>query len=285
MKYRIDRDVQALLPPHTPEEAETLRRKLKREGCAPGSIVVANIRGDRILADGHHTLKACEELDIEPSKPRVIKLKNKEELLVWVVEQQGSRRNMTPEARAALAKKLADKGLTIKEIGEKLRTSRSTTIRDLGKDKVSPDTAPLPTPYEEEKPANGKPEGGTARPKSPDGPQVCDRCKRVNGGVSVRNCGLCADLNKGRRLKPHEKNGAVIDDWSPLQPAMGKLIRLVDALGRPYNASFKPEADALCRRVIEWAEDLRTWYERISGKKGPPITYAENFERMQQERR
>jgi hypothetical protein len=64
--FRIDSEVQALLPPHTTEEADTLRRKLKREGCTPGSIIIAVINNDCILADGFHTLTYCEELGIEP---------------------------------------------------------------------------------------------------------------------------------------------------------------------------------------------------------------------------
>jgi hypothetical protein len=168
--------------------------------------------------------------------------------LVWVVEHQGARRNMTAEARTAIAKKLADKGLTVKEIAEKLHTSESTVNRDIRKAPLSDGKGALPTPSEQEKPANGNATSGTAKPnprplkedRDADArePKVCERCIRTNGGRSVRDCGRCADLNAGKRQK--NTNGQPITfDWNDFFTKAGRLMRAIGDCGEACGGRDK----------------------------------------------
>jgi hypothetical protein len=69
------------------------------EGCKPGALTVANILGDRVLVDGHHTYDICQALGLPLCEPLVISLPNRDEARRWMRQNQLARRNLTDERR------------------------------------------------------------------------------------------------------------------------------------------------------------------------------------------
>jgi hypothetical protein len=97
--FVIDTEFRAYLPPQRQEENDALRIKLQLEGCKLGALTVANILGEHILIDGHHTNDICQAEGIETSEPVVINLPNRDEAKAWMRQNQLARRNLTDEQR------------------------------------------------------------------------------------------------------------------------------------------------------------------------------------------
>src|SRR5438105_3058193 len=98
--FRIDPEFAKLLPPQTEEENRLLLNKIKDEGCNDGSIVVANINGEHLLIDGHHTYELCGHLNKPIGRIKIIPFANRELAIEWIINNQLARRNLTDEQRA-----------------------------------------------------------------------------------------------------------------------------------------------------------------------------------------
>jgi hypothetical protein len=99
MNFKIDPEFSSYLPRQTAEERQTLEEKITEEGCAPGALVVGEVKGEMILLDGHTTLEICSELKVEPADPRVIRFRNRDDAKRWMRRHQLARRNLTDEQR------------------------------------------------------------------------------------------------------------------------------------------------------------------------------------------
>lgn len=99
MKFRIDEEIQALLPALTPEEFNGLKILIELEDHVD-DLVVANVNGDRFLMDGHNRFRICKELKRKTPQAREIKFPSKELAVQWVIDNQLSRRNLTDERRS-----------------------------------------------------------------------------------------------------------------------------------------------------------------------------------------
>ncbi len=103
--FRIDAEFRDYLPAQTPEQQANLMRKISIEGPLPGSLTVGVIAADidqvpeRILIDGHHTLAICEEQGIPLPTPRELHFEDRNSALLWMIQNQDSRRNWTKEQR------------------------------------------------------------------------------------------------------------------------------------------------------------------------------------------
>ena len=98
----VDAEFQALLPPQTAEENADLEAKLLAEGCADAVSVWA---GTRIILDGHHRYALCKKHGIT-FRTREVNVEGRDGAMLWIIQHQFARRNLTPFQRGELALKL-----------------------------------------------------------------------------------------------------------------------------------------------------------------------------------
>ena len=95
----IDDEFKNLLPPLSDEDYMGLQESLKKEGCRDPLV----IWGD-ILVDGHNRYQICNENNI-PFQIVQRDFKDRNEVILWIISNQLSRRNLTPEQRVLLVKR------------------------------------------------------------------------------------------------------------------------------------------------------------------------------------
>lgn len=99
----IDDEFKNLLPPLSDEDYMGLQESLKKEGCRDPLV----IWGD-ILVDGHNRYQICTENGISF---QIVQrdFKDRNEVILWIISNQLSRRNLTAFQRAELALRLKPK--------------------------------------------------------------------------------------------------------------------------------------------------------------------------------
>jgi hypothetical protein len=93
---KIDPEFKSLIPPLTPEEKEALEKSILNEGCRD-----ALIHWDGILLDGHTRLEICQKHGIQP-KLFGKTFDTRDQAKCWIITNQLSRRNLTPEQMSYL---------------------------------------------------------------------------------------------------------------------------------------------------------------------------------------
>ena len=105
--FKIDAEFKALIPPLSPEEYATLEDNLVSDGRALSPLIV----WDGILIDGHNRYEICTrhglpyEIEELPQEHRPI---TRSGVLVWIIQNQLGRRNISPFVRTQLAMRLQD---------------------------------------------------------------------------------------------------------------------------------------------------------------------------------
>jgi len=97
----VDPEFAGLIPPLTSQERELLEASLSQEGCRDPLIVWQQ---GSVLLDGHNRLEICTRHGI-PFTTRAVELKNRDAALLWVLNNQLGRRNLSDIDRIALAAK------------------------------------------------------------------------------------------------------------------------------------------------------------------------------------
>ena len=99
MDFKLDAEIQTLLPKHSAEEYDQLEANIL-EGLHVDPLVVFKIEGaDNILGDGYTRHSICTKHGI-PFTTRTKKFPSREAALQWVIDNQLGRRNLTDERRA-----------------------------------------------------------------------------------------------------------------------------------------------------------------------------------------
>ena len=111
----IDKEFENLLPPLSEEDYKGLEESIKADGCRDPLVVW----GDT-LVDGHNRYKICTQNNISY---QIVKrdFPDREAVILWIIINQMSRRNLTPFQRSELALRLKPK-LT-QEAKERMVTS------------------------------------------------------------------------------------------------------------------------------------------------------------------
>lgn len=100
----IDTGLEALIPPLSKEEYESLKKSLRGEGCREDIVVWK--RGDKlVIVDGHHRYKLCRQYNI-PFAILEKEFENADAAKAWMIRNQLARRNLTDYARCLLALEL-----------------------------------------------------------------------------------------------------------------------------------------------------------------------------------
>jgi len=96
----IDSEFQKWLMPLRNEEYDLLEQSILKDGCRESLVLWGNI-----LVDGHNRYHICSIHGI-PFTTTSIEFSSREEALDWIIRNQMSRRNVTPEQRDYLMGKL-----------------------------------------------------------------------------------------------------------------------------------------------------------------------------------
>ena len=99
-EYKIDPELQKVMPKLTSEEKEELRKSLLKDGFKGAPIIVW---GD-IIIDGHNRYQICKENEI-PFEVKELEFESKDEVIQWMIRAQLGRRNLIPAQRADLIRK------------------------------------------------------------------------------------------------------------------------------------------------------------------------------------
>lgn len=100
MEYRIDPELNDVLPELSNADYKALERSLLTEGYKGAPIMVW---GD-VIVDGHNRYKICKKHNI-PYEVKSVEFESKEEAIIWMVRQQLGRRSLTTLQRIEIVEK------------------------------------------------------------------------------------------------------------------------------------------------------------------------------------
>src|SRR5690554_2340310 len=116
-----------LLPPLSEEDYEALKADIAARGV---QVPVEYDEHGNIL-DGHHRVRACQELGIK-DWPRIVRVGlSEEEKIEHALAINLMRRHLSREQRQELVARLRQRGLSIPRIAEMLGVGEATVYRDL----------------------------------------------------------------------------------------------------------------------------------------------------------
>jgi hypothetical protein len=95
-----DPEIEALLPRESSEEYALLEQDLRAHGCV-APLVVWQDGPRQVLLDGHTRRAICRARRIFYEK-KILEFPDRTSAILWVIENQLGRRNLTPEAQAYL---------------------------------------------------------------------------------------------------------------------------------------------------------------------------------------
>ena len=103
----IDKEFQGLIPPLTPEEYTGLEQSILTEGCRDALIV-----WNDTLIDGHNRYEICNRHG-KPFKTSEKAFSSRDDVMLWIIDNQFSRRNLPTYERGVLA--LKKKGIIARQ--------------------------------------------------------------------------------------------------------------------------------------------------------------------------
>ena len=115
---KIDKEFQSLIPPLLPEETQKLEESIKSEGIRDPLITWKGI-----LIDGHNRYSIAKQLNVK-YKVQEKKFKDRNEVILWMINTQLGRRNISSYNRIILALKYEE----IISPGQGARTELSPTL-------------------------------------------------------------------------------------------------------------------------------------------------------------
>lgn len=118
---QIDQEFKNLIPPLKKEEYSQLKSSIKKEGCRDAIIL-----WNDIIIDGHNRHEICTKENIK-FKTTNKKFKDRNEVILWMIDNQLGRRNISLWDRGRLANKKVE---ILTPQGEKNMKSGKTLVRN-----------------------------------------------------------------------------------------------------------------------------------------------------------
>ena len=125
----IDPEFAALIPPLTPDEFSGLEKSILEEGCRDALIVWGNI-----IIDGHNRFNICSKHNI-PYRIEYRDFPNREAAMLWMLQNQLSRRNLNDFQRVEMVRKCEQAVKTQAE--QRMLKGKSDPSPKLGKGRAS----------------------------------------------------------------------------------------------------------------------------------------------------
>lgn len=124
----VDPEFHSLLPALTPDERQTLEQSILRDGCR---LPVVVWKGRDIVVDGHNRYEICTAHRLKfPIEQK--DFASRDEVKLWMLREQGGRRNLSESQRAMLAAQVANltKGKPVNVSMDTLSKSRKDAARE-----------------------------------------------------------------------------------------------------------------------------------------------------------
>lgn len=99
-EYRIDPELNNVLPALSSEDYKALEQSLLTDGYKGAPIMVWG----NVIVDGHNRYEICKKHNI-PFEVKAVDFESKEEAICWMVRQQIGRRSLTPLQRISIVEK------------------------------------------------------------------------------------------------------------------------------------------------------------------------------------
>lgn len=133
MELKIDKELEELFPPLSDEEFSLLEENILKEGCLEKLTV-----WDGTIVDGHNRYKICKKHNL-PFEIRENDFADKDEAIVWMIDNQKGRRNMPLTSKIEMALKRED---SLRAIAKRNSLSNLKQNSDLiqGSDRVKKGT-------------------------------------------------------------------------------------------------------------------------------------------------
>ncbi len=126
-------DQYQVMPALTPEEYAALKASIAEYGV----LLPIQFDDEDNVLDGHHRLRACEELGIK-DYPSIIRVGlSEDEKIELIVALNLDRRHLTPEQRQEIVVNLREQGWSLRRIGESLAVDEGTVRGDLARAEYS----------------------------------------------------------------------------------------------------------------------------------------------------
>lgn len=91
----IDKELESFIVPLSKDEFTQLESNLLSEGCRD-PLIIWKAEGKNFLIDGHNRLRICRKHNI-PYQTKELSFKDKEEVRLWMLNNQLGRRNLNPD--------------------------------------------------------------------------------------------------------------------------------------------------------------------------------------------
>lgn len=130
MQLSIDAEFKQLIPALSEEEYQQLEQNIITEGCRDALVVWQD---HNTLIDGHNRYEICTRHNL-PYRTIERAFDSREDVIVWIIQNQFGRRNLTPFVRSELALKMKA------AVAAKAKANQQAA----GGDRRSDDAKPLP---------------------------------------------------------------------------------------------------------------------------------------------
>jgi N6-adenosine-specific RNA methylase IME4 len=126
----INEELKALIPPLTEEEFKGLEEDIRKDGCRDALVIW---KGKDTIVDGHNRHKICSEHNI-PYKTIEKEFSSIEDVKLWMIDNQKSRRNLTDGWKFELAQ--AKKAILLEKGRANISANRggTTTLSNVDKE-------------------------------------------------------------------------------------------------------------------------------------------------------
>ena len=98
MELKVDKEFRDLIPPLQEDELKQLESNIVNEGWRSNEKIIT---WDGIIVDGHNRYGICQKNNIK-FQTQEKKFKDRNEVIIWIIENQLGRRNLSPYDRVRL---------------------------------------------------------------------------------------------------------------------------------------------------------------------------------------
>lgn len=192
MKLKIDEELRQLIPPLLDDEFKQLKENIIKDGCMD-AIVTWN----DVIVDGHNRYKICMENNI-PFKTVNKQFKDRDEAIVWMLQNQLGRRNLNDFQRNEIA--LRFQNIIAAQMKEKQKEGQSKFCGNQYKKVESRPTGPNTNQRKEMAKIAGTSEGSVQRTKLILEKGTSEQIERARkGGKGNTVSSIAGEIKKNER--------------------------------------------------------------------------------------
>jgi len=243
MQIQIDAEFKALIPPLAPDELAQLEANILRDGCRDPLVV-----WDGILIDGHNRFAICSKHGLG-FKTVAMEFESRAHVRVWMRDNQGGRRNLSPAWKIEL--ELGNK-VDLLEIGKKTQGKRNDL---LSQNDIKSPPAPVSTRSQIAK-AAGTSTGqvGMAEQVRKKAPELWEKAKAGDIGISTAYQQVKrAEKEQKRETRREENRAKVAEATTPEAIAESGAKFATIMIDPPWDWGDEGDGDQLGRARPDYA--------------------------------